>query len=452
MTLRKIGVVVIVFAMMLLGIPSISTAVTTPLDVSFSELDFEYARSVNVASSVVPLSARCTTSSSVNCVGKNQGDKVLFTGVATLAGQRIDALVTTTNIGANTRVRFYEVRSSYPEWENNPKWFWVNVVNDAGGITAASFAIDFFVGGTYANGAGTAATLKNFQMTGVEIDNSQNMKFHGGSSYTVAADTKLSVDVDEVAGTMNFQGPSTNSDEASSPLHQAVVTYGARTGVTVDLGRKPSAANSTFAIAFKELSWSGVPTETTDVAKDPQGCIEYNINGGEGTTPAKHTGAFGEEVPVHDGSGFDRNGYEFAGWNTAADGSGVTFTSRDQFTLTTTCTTLYAQWVKGDVPTPEHPKSQEPLKPVRLPESIPSAGTVTIVKAPVVTNAGQVAKVRVKCQTLLRGDVKPCKVRRSGGRVTLTTAGYAMDVTVKLHAPAVGKYTAYDKEKSYKVR
>ena len=46
---------------------------------------------------------------------------------------------------------------------------------------------------------------------------------------------------------------------------------------------------------------------------------------------------------VADGGGLSRDGYVFAGWNTAADGSGTAYAAGATFTFAAD-TTLYAQW------------------------------------------------------------------------------------------------------------
>lgn len=45
---------------------------------------------------------------------------------------------------------------------------------------------------------------------------------------------------------------------------------------------------------------------------------------------------------------YTRDGYEFIGWNTSADGSGTAYAPGDQITLTADVTTLYAQWRPTD--------------------------------------------------------------------------------------------------------
>lgn len=73
--------------------------------------------------------------------------------------------------------------------------------------------------------------------------------------------------------------------------------------------------------------------------------LNYNANGGSGT-PVGETNCTGKftvsnTVPT-------RNGYIFAGWNTAADGSGTNYTAGSEVALTqeVPSLTLYAQWNK----------------------------------------------------------------------------------------------------------
>ena len=56
-----------------------------------------------------------------------------------------------------------------------------------------------------------------------------------------------------------------------------------------------------------------------------------------------------------------REGYEFAGWNTAADGTGESCEPGDRFTLSES-TTLYAQWKQKDGPI-EPTEPTEPTDP-----------------------------------------------------------------------------------------
>ncbi|MDR0570583.1 MAG: InlB B-repeat-containing protein [Clostridiales Family XIII bacterium] len=83
--------------------------------------------------------------------------------------------------------------------------------------------------------------------------------------------------------------------------------------------------------------------------------VTYNGNGNDsGTAPADTNGnapsgtnkyASGSEVTVLGKGDLTNNGYVFQCWNTAADGSGTSYSAGGEFTITED-TTLYAQWTR----------------------------------------------------------------------------------------------------------
>ncbi len=76
--------------------------------------------------------------------------------------------------------------------------------------------------------------------------------------------------------------------------------------------------------------------------------VTYNGNGStSGTVPTDPSSPYdyGSTVTVLGNSGLlVKTGYTFAGWNTAADGSGTSYAPADTFTLGAANVTLYAQW------------------------------------------------------------------------------------------------------------
>lgn len=68
----------------------------------------------------------------------------------------------------------------------------------------------------------------------------------------------------------------------------------------------------------------------------------YDANGGE-STMSPSVGKAEEQVTVEE-NGFTRDGYEFTGWNTEADGSGKDYDPGDKYTLTDGEDKLFAQW------------------------------------------------------------------------------------------------------------
>ena len=70
--------------------------------------------------------------------------------------------------------------------------------------------------------------------------------------------------------------------------------------------------------------------------------VTFNANGGTGTVADIVTTSTTATVPVN---AFSRPGYIFTGWNSAADGSGTSYTEGQSLTLSTDMT-LYAVWIR----------------------------------------------------------------------------------------------------------
>ncbi len=70
--------------------------------------------------------------------------------------------------------------------------------------------------------------------------------------------------------------------------------------------------------------------------------ISYNANGGVGTM-ADTTGVTDQEVTLRNNT-FTRGGYTFMGWNTIADGSGVSYADGASLLMPAGTTILYAEW------------------------------------------------------------------------------------------------------------
>jgi len=73
-----------------------------------------------------------------------------------------------------------------------------------------------------------------------------------------------------------------------------------------------------------------------------QRTITFNANGGTGTMP-NGVVADGTDFQIP-ANAFTRSGYEFAGWNTAANGTGTAFTAGAIISNVTADMTLFAQW------------------------------------------------------------------------------------------------------------
>ena len=112
-----------------------------------------------------------------------------------------------------------------------------------------------------------------------------------------------------------------------------------------------------------------VPTVSYTVAEYT---LSYDANGGTGNVnPA--AGIAGTAVVIEQ-NGFERSGYTFTGWNTAADGKGTAYKAGDSIIITDKDTVLYAQWSKNASGSDEKPA--KPDKPVKAPKTGDSSNMV----------------------------------------------------------------------------
>ena len=71
--------------------------------------------------------------------------------------------------------------------------------------------------------------------------------------------------------------------------------------------------------------------------------VTFDINGGTGVDPVEMTGEYDSNISLPDNTGFSRDDYTFAGWNTSADGEGTNYDADDEYTIIEDIT-LYASW------------------------------------------------------------------------------------------------------------
>lgn len=77
--------------------------------------------------------------------------------------------------------------------------------------------------------------------------------------------------------------------------------------------------------------------------------VEYDPNGGTGTVSDNTEYPSGTKVTVMGGDNLKKDGYDFTGWNTEANGNGTIYQEGDKFEITDN-TTLYAQWKAKEYP------------------------------------------------------------------------------------------------------
>ncbi len=77
--------------------------------------------------------------------------------------------------------------------------------------------------------------------------------------------------------------------------------------------------------------------------------VTYDANGGDNTTVVDGNSPYleGTTAYILSQSGLARSNYDFTGWNTAPDGSGIKYDSFSPLTIPKSDITLYAQWIKS---------------------------------------------------------------------------------------------------------
>jgi uncharacterized repeat protein (TIGR02543 family) len=184
-------------------------------------------------------------------------------------------------------------------------------------------------------------------------------------------------------GTINIISPTPTPTPPSGPYTVTYVGNGSDGGsIPVD-GSSPYIAGSTVTVLGNTFTregytFAGWSTNSAGTGSDYNGedlftinanttlyaqwipiisgdyTLTYNGNGGTGSEPALTTEyPSGTPVTILGNSGsppLTRSGYQFGGWNTAADGSGTNYVGGDTFTIPPQNTILYAQWVIQNSP------------------------------------------------------------------------------------------------------
>ena len=130
----------------------------------------------------------------------------------------------------------------------------------------------------------------------------------------------------------------TTNDATSASLSSTATNYtftGSGSGEIIVRIAKPNKANNALYCKSIVVTYASKATVT------------YNVNGGTGSVPTDNTQYdMNAQVTVLGQGNLERTDCTFAGWNTAADGSGTTYengTDHQSFTISTN-TTLYAKW------------------------------------------------------------------------------------------------------------
>jgi len=202
---------------------------------------------------------------------------------------------------------------------------------NAGGLSKSGYTF----GGWNTNTSGTGTTYKV------------------GDSYTVTGNVTLYAkwDTSVASYTVTFNA---NGGSGTAPASQTV-----QSGSAIVLPNGSGLSRSGYTFSGWNTNTSG--TETTYKAGDSYTVtgnvtlyakwdtsvasytVTFNANGGSGTVPAAQTVSSGSSIALPSGSGLQKAGCTFGGWNTNTSGTGTNYRAGDSYTVTGNVT-LYAKW------------------------------------------------------------------------------------------------------------
>ena len=344
---------------------TITVTTNLTVNVNFTELNFDYSnivvlKKLNVDGGDSTLAG--TTVSGTNSTGKAVGDRILFKNVTTRDGVVVDAIVTTQRVTGAT-VKNYESGTG----AGGANSYFQADIDFSAANGYAEFKFDFYqtsaslVANCNASvdcAGSTKVVLQNVNVSAIDIDYYQWNDLTGVTSYTLASTTQLKECPIPGTGTctvrtapttfpadVRAQG-SSSTQRVNDPVDMIIANYGSIDTFSIKFGRDRSGSPNYYGVAFKALSWgSTTPATTGNVAQNVT--LTYSGNGSTGgTAPTSVTSPVGTNATVAANSGnLVRQGYTFAGWNTAADGTGTAYAAGATLLLPNGGVTLYAMWV-----------------------------------------------------------------------------------------------------------
>jgi uncharacterized repeat protein (TIGR02543 family) len=187
--------------------------------------------------------------------------------------------------------------------------------------------------------------------------NGSGTAYAGGASFTIpasnttlfaqwTASTTYTMTYDANGGTGTLTDPSspytsgatvTVLNPTAGPITRTGYTFAHWNTAPNDSGTSYSPTN-TFTILANTTLYAIWTVNNYTVTYDG------NTNTG-GTAPASQSGDYNTSITLAGAGTLTKNGYIFAGWNTAADGSGTEYAAGASFTIPANNVTLYAQWI-----------------------------------------------------------------------------------------------------------
>lgn len=169
------------------------------------------------------------------------------------------------------------------------------------------------------------------------IYSSDGYKFSGN----VEANMRLTVGGKTVtsAKCVDYHANGASATRSKSGYHKENYT-----NITVSTTIDNTTGSYPFTIAFGRTGYAAnLASKSGTISVDARTySVTYNGNGNTGGSTASQTKNYNETLTLRP-NGFTRTGYHFTSWNTAADGSGTSYSASGSYTANA-AVTLYAQW------------------------------------------------------------------------------------------------------------
>ena len=124
---------------------------------------------------------------------------------------------------------------------------------------------------------------------------------------------------------------------AANVLYKLTDTAGFNASIAITTANNVSLYTTAAGTTMKGVAFAPVAAAATTFT------VTYNANNGTGTQTDSTAYSSGASVTVKDQGSMARTGYTFNGWNTAADGTGISYAASGTFSISAN-TTLFAKW------------------------------------------------------------------------------------------------------------
>ena len=238
---------------------------------------------------------------------------------------------------------------------------------DSGGAVLGAFVesvniYDNLESDTWIDGSGNQVAVRAFSAQDMKdsLDSLTRLVITGAgfsNTYTAstipALTTSSTIDLGRTSAVgITFTATLANTDSGQSIGYNWNGTASGTVGPDASSPVLALAATGTLNTLTITVTSSSGSSETYTVTMTRAYCLHYDANGATGgAAPADGFYLPTDTVTVSANTGsLVRTGYSFDGWNTAADGSGVSYSANDTLPSMTALLTLYAQWLKyGEV-------------------------------------------------------------------------------------------------------